>query len=222
MSDPAIANTTPEAVPEQRLRPKKPPGVQPTFRVLIGLTLVTALLLAPYAFSAIYLDELRANSVELHQFLRGELYKQTTGYVALLFVLFELALTARKRSRSWPLQLKLPGSMLFWRSLHIFLGVGLVAAVLVHTLGSNGLNLNSVLLWTFFGATLSALVGVVAESGVLESPRRVFGRLPGGAALTKGPLIRSMRAVWLSSHIFLVSVFGVLLLVHIFLAYYYQ
>ncbi|MBE7384318.1 MAG: hypothetical protein F6J95_023250 [Leptolyngbya sp. SIO1E4] len=196
--------------------------MQPGFKTLIGLTLLTAALLLPFVFSARYLDLLRENSIDLHQFLRGEWYKQGTGYVGLGFVLLEGMLTARKRSRSWIGQLKIPGSMLLWRSIHIFSGVALVGVVLIHTIGANGLNFNALFLWVFFATTLTALVGVVAETGILESTRSRFGQLPGGAVLTKGPLIRGLRSIWLASHIFFVCVFAVMLVFHIILAYYYQ
>ncbi|MBP0000736.1 MAG: hypothetical protein J7641_17355 [Cyanobacteria bacterium SID2] len=197
--------------------------MQPSFKILIGLTLLTAVLLLPFALSPIYLDWLRDNSFDLHRFLRGEIYKQATGYGALFFVLLEVMLTMRKRSRSWPIPVKVPGSMKLWRSIHIFLGVGLVGMVLIHTIGSNGLNFNAVFLWVFFGVTLTALVGVVAETGILESTRTYFGTLPGSdKPLFKGPLVRSLRAIWLASHIFLVCVFAVMLVFHMALAYYYQ
>ncbi|MEO0349966.1 MAG: hypothetical protein AAF282_07955 [Cyanobacteria bacterium P01_A01_bin.15] len=197
--------------------------MKPKFATLILLTLLSALLLAPFVVSPIYLDVLRERSVELHQFVRGELYKQSTGYVALAFVVIEMLLSLRKRGRSWLGKIKLPGSVLVWRSIHIFAGVGLLAVVVIHTLGSTGLNFNSVFLWIFFAVTLSALVGVVAETGVLESPRKIFS-LPGNkdVAITKGPLIRNMRAVWLPTHIFLVSIFALMLGIHVFLAYYYR
>ncbi|MGD1853403.1 MAG: hypothetical protein ACFB2W_04060 [Leptolyngbyaceae cyanobacterium] len=197
--------------------------MKPKFSTLILLTLVSALLLVPFVVSPMYLDALRERSVELHGFIRGELYKQTTGYVALVFVVIEMLLSLRKRGRSWIGKIKLPGSVILWRSLHIFLGVGLLAVVVVHTIGATGLNFNAIFLWVFFAVTLSALVGVVAETGVLESPRKLFV-LPGNKDLsvTKGPLIRNMRAIWLPTHIFLVSVFALMLGIHIFLAYYYQ
>lgn len=211
------------AIAPQRRHTMRPRGIQPGFKVLIVLTLVTAALLAPFAFSDYYLEALRARSFDLHQFIRGELYKQGTGYAALVFVLLELLLTVRKRGRGWLARIKLPGSMLFWRSTHIFLGVGLLAIVLIHTLGSNGLNFNAVFLWVFFATTLTAMVGVVAETGILESTRSYFGKLPGSSVvLTKGPLIRGLRAIWLTSHIFFVCVFAVMLGFHIALAYYYQ
>lgn len=217
----ALPPPSPSAGKAQR-SPRRSGGLKPGFKTLIGLTLVSAVLLLPFAFSTHYLDWLRDRSVDLHQILRGELYKQGTGYFALIFVLIEVMLTARKRSRSWIGKIRIPGSMQLWRSTHIFAGVGLLALVLVHTIGANGFNFNAVLLWVFFATTLTALVGVVAETGILESTRSRFGRLPGGAVLTKGPLIRGMRAVWLVSHIFFVCVFAVMLVFHIALAYYYQ
>jgi len=32
----------------------------------------------------------------------------------------------------------------------------------------------NILLWSFFGVTLTALLGVVAETGILKSPRKIF------------------------------------------------
>ncbi|MCM1982600.1 hypothetical protein [Lyngbya confervoides] len=203
--------------------PRSQPGLQPQFKVLIALTLLTALLLLPFALSPLYLNFLRSRSVDLHFWMRGELYKQITGFSSLFFVLLELVLTARKRGRTWPMRLKVPGSIRLWRNVHIFSGVALVGLVLIHTLGSTGLNFNALFLWVFFGVTLTALMGVVAETGILESSRSYFGRWPGlSRPLTKGPLIRGLRSLWLTSHIFLVSLFMVMLVIHILLAYYYQ
>lgn len=211
------------AIALQRKAPRRLRGIQPNFKLLMGLTLLTAILLIPFAFSPHYLDYLRTQSVELSPFLRGEWYKQGTGFGALAFVLLELLLTVRKRSRTWPIRLKIPGSIQLWRSLHIFVGVGLVAMVLLHTIGSTGINFNAVFLWVFFGTTLTALMGVVAETGILESTRTYFGQWPGQSKpLSKGPLIRGLRSLWLASHIFLVCVFSLMLVFHIALAYYFQ
>jgi len=203
--------------------------MKPKFSTLILLTFIAAAILAPFAFSSVYLITLRDNHFRFHQFLQGELYKQVTGYLALVLVLMELMLAARKRGRGWPIKTVVPGSMQLWRSFHIFAGVTLLGTTLLHTVGATGLNFNAVFLWVFFGVALSALVGVVAETGVLESPRRYWGWKPAknGAAkllpgFSKGPLIRGMRAIWLPAHIFAVSVFFVMLGFHIFLAYYYQ
>jgi hypothetical protein len=222
-SSEVLASDATAAIAPQRRRPSRSRGIKPSFKVLIGLTLLTALLLIPFVVSEVYLDALRDRSFDLHQFIRGEVYKQSTGYAALAFVLIELLLTVRKRGGGWVKRIRLPGSMMFWRSSHIFLGVALLGMVLVHTLGAQGLNFNAVFLWVFFATTLTALVGVVAETGILESTRSYFGKLPGtNTVLTKGPLIRGLRAIWLASHIFFVCVFAVMLVFHIALAYYYQ
>ncbi|MEM8605259.1 MAG: hypothetical protein AAGF24_15675 [Cyanobacteria bacterium P01_H01_bin.121] len=205
--------------------------MKPSFRVLIALTLLSALLLLPFAVSDLYLATLRDHGFErfrVYEFLRGDLYKQATGFTALLFVLLEMGLTLRKRGLRW--KIRLPKSMIFWRVLHIFLGVGLLGVVLIHTVGATGLNFNAVFLWVFFGVTLSALVGVVAETGVLESGLRKFQLIPKAfgplaklsPVVGKGALIRDMRGIWLSTHIFLVCLFFIMLGFHIFFAYYYQ
>ncbi len=196
------------------------------FSTLVVLTFITVALLAPFVFSPIYLPILRDNAFATYQFLQGDLYKQITGYTSLVLVLLEMVLTARKRGRSWIINIKVPGKLLLWRSLHVFLGVALLGIVLIHTVGAMGLNFNAVFLWVFFGVTISALVGVTTETGVTESRRRYFGSAPGENSviptMKKGPLIRNLRHIWLQSHIWLVSVFCVMLAVHIFLAYYYQ
>jgi hypothetical protein len=264
--------------------------MKPRFSTLILLTVLTAIILVPFALSSTYLPMLRDRAFDLYELFRTDVYKQITGFVVLVLVFVEMALVLRKRGRKW--KVKLPGSMMFWRSVHIFLGVFLIAAVLVHTAGATGLNFNAIFLWVFFGVSLSALVGVVAETGILETdvirtmqlrlmrrrgfvqpspnhpthlsdnmaiayaPERLMnggaqptstpqsasanvkGRgeanerifTPEGeaklpwviAAMSKGPVIRGLRAIWLSSHIFLVSVFTIMLGFHIFLAYYYQ
>ena len=204
--------------------------MKPKFSTLITITLVSAAILTPFAFSSHYISILRENNFKVLLFLQDDLYKLITGYTALAFVIFEMILTARKRGRGWLVKLSIPGSMQLWRSLHIFLGVGLLGIILIHTLGSTGLNFNSIFLWVFFGVSLSALVGVVAETGIVESPQKIFltwlpsqnhsnKKIPGVA---KGALIRNLRSIWLTSHIILVSIFFVMLGFHIFLAYYYQ
>ncbi|MEL6555099.1 MAG: hypothetical protein AAFQ63_16785 [Cyanobacteria bacterium J06621_11] len=202
--------------------------MQPKFSTLIILSLISLVLLVPFALSPMYLDVLRDRSFDLHQFLRGEIYKQGTGYAALTLVGIEMLLTARKRSRTWPLKIKMPGSVMLWRSAHIFTGVALLVIVVIHTVGVRGINYNLVFLGSFMGVTFTALLGVLAETGVLESPRKIFsftGKQSAEgepAGIGKGALIRGMRTVWLKSHIFLVSVFAVLLAVHVFLVYYFR
>lgn len=197
------------------------------FTHLILLTLLTALLLLPFVFSPQYIDTLREDYFDIHALLQGEVYKQITGYISLLFVVIEMVFTARKRGRAWPIRITIPGSMMLWRTLHIILGVAVLASTLVHTVGVQGLNYNAIFLWVFFGVTLSALIGIVAETGILESPRRYFGwQTDSGtgtiAMLYKGPLIRNLRSLWLATHIILVCLFLLMLVGHIFLAYYFR
>ena len=204
--------------------------MKPKFSTLIILTLLSAAIIAPFAVSPIYIPIIREKAFDLLYFLQDSLYKQITGYLSLAFVILEMVLTARKRGRGWKLKISVPGSIQLWRRLHVFLGVGLLAVVLVHTIGVAGINFNAIFLWVFFGVSLSALVGVVAETGVVESSqKRFFPMLETATAdgkkisgISKGNMIRTMRAFWLSSHIILVGIFFVMLVFHIFLAYYYK
>ena len=203
--------------------------MKPKFSTLIILTLLSAAILVPFAVSPIYIPILREKAFETLLFLQDDLYKQITGYVSLAFVILEMVLTARKRGRGWSIKISIPGSMQMWRSLHIFLGIALLAVVLIHTIGVTGINFNAIFLWIFFGVSLSALIGVVAETGILESSqKRFFGfistatpdgkKIPG---ISKGNTIKNLRLLWLNTHIILVAFFFVMLGFHIFLSYYY-
>ena len=177
--------------------------MKPKFNTLIILTVITIELLLPFVFSPVYIPMIRETHFDILQILQGEIYKQITGYLSLIFVIIEMALTARKRGRTWKLKMKIPGSIQLWRVLHIFLGVGLLGTTVIHTIGVQGLNFNAIFLWVFFGVTLSALMGVVAETGFLEAPVRFFrfawqspptNELPG---IPKGQLIRNLRLICL-------------------------
>ena len=204
--------------------------MKPKFLTLIILVFLSAVILTPFAVSHLYEPIIREQFFDFLLLIQGNIYKQITGYIALAFVILEMVLVARKRGRSWLVKLKIPGSIQFWRKLHIFLGVGLLAMVLIHTIGLNGLNFNAILLWVFFAVSLSALMGVTAETGIVESPqRRFFCWLPNKtpsakdiSGVSKSTLIRNLRSLWLGSHIILVAMFFVMLCFHIFLAYYYQ
>ncbi|MDJ0537043.1 MAG: hypothetical protein QNJ70_31925 [Xenococcaceae cyanobacterium MO_207.B15] len=204
--------------------------MKPKFSTLIILTLLSAAILTPFAFSSIYIPILREKAFTTLLFLEDNLYKQITGYIALAFVILEMVLTARKRGRGWIVKITIPGSVQLWRRLHIFLGVSLLSIVLIHTIGATGLNFNAIFLWIFFAVNLSALIGVVAEAGVLESPQKRFltwtsTQTPDGktiAGISKGNMVKGIRAFWLNTHIILVSIFFIMLAFHIFLAYFYQ
>lgn len=204
--------------------------MKPKFSTLIILTLISAAILTPFAVSPIYIPILREKAFDVLFFLQADLYKQITGYVSLAFVILEIILVARKRARGWKIKFSIPGSMQLWRSIHIFAGVGLIAMVLIHTIGVAGINFNAIFLWVFFAVSLSALVGVVAETGVVESSQKRFlpmlktatasGKPVSG--ISKGNMIRGMRSLWLNTHIILVAIFIVMLCFHVFLAYYYK
>ena len=187
------------------------------------------MILIPFAVSPIYIPIFREKAFDVLYFLQDSLYKEVTGYISLAFVILEMVLTARIRGKSWKIKLSVPGSMQLWRKLHIYLGVGLLAIVLIHTVGVAGINFNAIFLWVFFAVSLSALVGVVAETGVVESSQKRFLPMlktttPDGKVVpgvSKGLMIRNMRALWLSSHIILVGLFFVMLIFHIFMAYYF-
>lgn len=225
-----VTSSKPERKPPNRFWQTLERGVgQLKFSTLIALTFITVALLTPFALSPLYLPLLRNNAFDLHQVLKGELYKQITGYTSLVLIVFEMVLIARKRGRGWKVKLTIPGSIKLWRNLHILVGIALVGTTLLHTIGATGVNFNAVFLWVFFGTTLSALVGVVAETGVLESPRKYFSWSLGQEGMgkpypgiSKGLLIINLRSIWLTTHIILVSIFSVMLVFHIFLAYYYQ
>ncbi len=202
--------------------------MKPTFKTLAILTIISIVLLVPYIVSDAYLALLRDRIFNLYLILQGDIYKQITGFVGLGFFFIEMALILRKRGRKW--KIKIPGSVLFWRQLHIFLGVAFLGVILIHTGGSMGHHFNFYFLLTFIAVSLSALLGVAVETRILATPQQKFSLSPINQksikalfpVIAKAPLIRHLRSVWLGLHIVLVGGFSVLLGFHIFLAYYFQ
>lgn len=196
--------------------------MRPTFPSLAVLTALALALLVPFFLSDWYLPLLRDANFELHQLLRRGLYKQITGFVCLGFFALEMILTVRKRGRRW--KVKLPGTILFWRSLHIFLGVGFIAMTAIHTMGSLGSTFNRVFLMVFIALGLVAMFGVAMETWLVGASDRKIALVPSVGFLTfpKGQLIRNLRSAWLGVHIILVSAFAAMLSIHIFLAFFYQ
>lgn len=196
--------------------------MKPTFPSLAVLTAITLALLVPFFLSDWYLPALRDNAFELHQMLRRGQYKIVTGFICLGFFVLEMILTLRKRGRRW--KVKVPGTILFWRSLHIFLGVGFIAITAIHTVGSLGSTFNRVFLVVFIALALIAMFGVALETRLVGISDRKIALVPSVDALTfpKGQLIRNLRSAWLNIHIVLVSAFTAMLSIHIFLAFFYQ
>ncbi|WP_017327715.1 hypothetical protein [Synechococcus sp. PCC 7336] len=196
--------------------------MKPTFPTLAVLTAIALVLLVPLFISDWYLPIVRDSAFYFHQILRRGLYKQITGFICLGFFALEMILTLRKRGRRW--KIKLPGSILFWRSFHIFLGVAFVGMAIVHTVGAIGSTFNRVFLIVFLTLSLVAMFGVALETWLVGTIDRKITLLPvvGWLTFPKGQLIRSLRSVWLGVHIVLVSLFGSMLSIHILLAFYFQ
>ena len=198
--------------------------MKPKFSTLIVLIFLSAAILAPFAVSHLYEPVIRANSFDILLFVQGDLYKQITGYIALVFVILEMFLVARKRGRGWIVKLKIPGSILFWRKLHIFLGIGLLALVLIHTIGLNGLNFNAVFLMGIFCCQFISTGWRNSRNGYCRIISKKIFRLvidqedrgKEVAGVTNSTLIRNLRSFWLGTHIILVAIFFVMLVFHIF------
>ena len=196
--------------------------MKPTFPTLSVLTVISIVLVVPFILSDAYLPLIRDTAFYTHQILRRGLYKEITGFVCLGFFVIEMLLSLRKRGSRW--KLKLPGSIFFWRSLHIFLGVGFIGATLVHSVGAGGGLFNQLFLVVFIVLSLIAMLGVAVETRLVGVTARKISLLPVGglAAIPKGQLIRQLRSAWLGIHIVLVSLFTVMLGFHLFLAFYYE
>ena len=195
--------------------------MKPTFPTLSVLAAISVVLVVPFIVSDWYVPALRDTVFYTHQILRRGLYKEITGFVCLGFFAIEMILTLRKRGGRW--KIKLPGSIFFWRSLHIFLGVGFIAATLIHSIGVHGSPFNQVFLAVFILLSLIAMMGVALETRLVGMTERKVSLLPVGLpVMPKGQLIRQLRSVWLGVHIVLVSLFSVLLGFHILLAFYFE
>jgi hypothetical protein len=196
--------------------------MKPTFSTLTILTILSIVLILPFLISDLYLDSFRDQAFQAFQVLQSNGYKLITGFIALSFFVVEMLLTLRKRGRKW--KISLPGSVIDWRRFHIFLGIAFLGVILIHTGGSMGQNYNFYFLLIFFAVTLSAMLGVVVETRLLTTPAfpGKKGGLFGWLGMSRGPLTRMLRKIWLGSHIFLVGAFSVMLGIHIFLAYYFQ
>ncbi len=202
--------------------------MKPSLSTLTILTILSIVLFFPFVISDLYMEVIREQAAHVYQFLTKSLYKEITGFIALGFFVIEMLLTLRKHGGKW--KIRLPGSVLFWRQMHIFLGVGYIGIILIHTGGSMGHNFNLLFLIVFIVVTLTAMLGVVAETRILAVPQQKIALGPSPDAsgpklfplIHKAHLIRTLRSVWLGLHIFFVSVFSIMLGFHVFLAFYFE
>lgn len=128
---------------------------------------------------------------------RDGFYKQLSGYSLLGITILTLTMSLRKRMRTFS-----AGRFVAWRSLHVIVGALALIALLVHTGGRVGSNLNLLL--------SSAFAGLVVLGGVTSLVMAAEHRLGAHA-----------RARWYWLHLLLFWPVPVLLGVHVFKTYYF-
>jgi nitrite reductase (NADH) large subunit len=161
--------------------------------VAFAAVIALALLLVPYAASV-------QVSWQWDMLWRESTWKQASGFTIVGLSILILMLSLRKRVRRFTL-----GDFPIWRVVHATLGTLTLAALVVHTGGRLGSNLNFALNAVFLG-----IVGVGAVAGtVIALEHRI------GAAATR------MRRAWTWSHILLFWPLPMLLALHVFKTYYF-
>ncbi|MBX9811816.1 MAG: FAD-dependent oxidoreductase [Burkholderiales bacterium] len=132
---------------------------------------------------------------------RDGLWKQVSGFTVLGMTLLGSLMSLRKR---WA-RLSF-GGFAWWRLAHVLLGVGALLALLAHTGGRLGSQLNLLLMSSFLGLTV---VGGIA-GGVIASEHRIGGMLA-----------RRLRDNWVWLHILLAWPLPLLLAFHVAKTYYF-
>jgi nitrite reductase (NADH) large subunit len=131
---------------------------------------------------------------------RDGFWKQVSGYSLLALTVIALALSLRKR---WARSV---GGFDGWRAAHTALGIAIAAALLMHTGGRLGSQLNAWLVLSFLGLIL---VGALAAAVISREHRLAAARA------------RRMRSSLTWVHILLFWPIPVLLGFHVFKFYYY-
>jgi nitrite reductase (NADH) large subunit len=131
---------------------------------------------------------------------RENYWKQVSGFTVLGLAAVVSVLSLRKRVARFTL-----GDFPLWRVAHAVLGALTVAALLVHTGGRLGSNLNFLL--------MSAFLGVVTVGGVVGGVIALEHRFGGAAA-------RARRS-WVWAHILVAWPLPILLGFHVFKTYYF-
>jgi hypothetical protein len=182
------------------------------------------LIVVPLVASLLGFGFLREYVALFRQLMANHRFREVTGFIGLGFGLFQLLLSARKRT-TLSFHLSYPR----WRSIHVLAGVISLGVIVVHTGGRWGHNLNGLLLSAFTLTVFSALVGKVLEARLFERMRRKGRRDQLSKAHIPAPLrfalgatrLNRLRAVWLGLHIGLTSLFFSLLAFHILSVYYF-
>jgi nitrite reductase (NADH) large subunit len=164
--------------------------------VLIAALLASALLNGAWQYAQSVAD---IHIIE--QIWRDGLFRQITGFTLLGLSAFAALLGLRKRITRFAL-----GNYQVWRTIHLVLGLLIVAALLVHTGFRMGSGSNFLLMVTFM-----AILVVGAGAGIFLSRSEANPK----------PARRSQTnfGIWL--HIITLWPFPALLIVHILKAYYY-
>jgi hypothetical protein len=163
--------------------------------------------------------------------MESSLFRQITGFMGLAIVLVEFLFSIRKRFK---FNFGLSFSYSIWRLVHIFSGILFLLLIVIHTGCQWGHNLNGWLLSAFTLVVFVALTGQLLETKRLneqiqmkilrktrELPVLRRGLAKFFADRWKQLSIKQIKTVWLKLHIIFVSIFIVLLLFHIFCAYYF-
>ena len=172
------------------------------WRGIIGLSVITLIIASlfmltspiPYASSV-------QNEIRWDLLWRDSLLKQISGFSILGLFAIGLLVSLRKRVSKFTL-----GDYDLWRMSHIVLGVGALAALVVHTGFRIGNELNMLLLINFL---LLAAVGARAGTVVATEHKMV----PAQA--------KKKRKLWNRTHIFLSWSLPVLLGFHVLKTYFY-
>ena len=161
--------------------------------IAFAAVITLALILVPYAASV-------QVSWQWDVLWRESVWKQASGFTIVGLSVLILMLSLRKRVRRFTL-----GDFPIWRVVHAALGTLTLAALIAHTGGRLGSNLNFALNAVFLG-----VVGVGAIAGtVIALEHRI------GAGATR------LRRAWTWSHIVLFWPLPMLLLLHVFKTYYF-
>ena len=178
--------------------PAPPVESATTLRVWAAIALALALtFIVPWTIP--YATTVRAG-VPWDLLWREDFYKQLSGYSLLGMTALALIMSLRKRMTAFT-----AGRFSTWRSLHVVVGALALIALLVHTGGRVGSNLNLLLLGTF-----AALI--VLGSGtalVMAAEHRLGARAP------------RVRARWYWLHLLLFWPVPVLLGMHVLKTYYF-
>ena len=175
----------------------------PGLRIVAAASFVAMLLALSILFASPipFAESVQADLRKLDALWRDGFWKRWTGFTIVGLALISLLLSLRKRFKrfAW-------GEFGHWRAVHASLGVLTLVALVSHTGFRLGHNFNFLLMTNFL-----ALVLVGALAGAVTALER---RLGARAA-------RSLRSFWTATHIAMAWPLPVLVVVHVWMAYYF-